>query len=148
VRQVEYWRTKYGQYPFSIDYHYGLHHMKFFHDIYLDVARQLDIPHRHASQYTGAPKKGHLALYDKLNHANISVDYFLYALDRIKKRKYPTEVMLHLGDRAYGEKQFEILVHPRIRRKLAEFSIDMPHAIWMKLQKRPMSLDSFTQTSN
>jgi hypothetical protein len=132
-RQVDFWKTLFGEEPRYLSYHFGMHFIPFLHNIYVAVAQERDLPYRHATQYTGMPARGTLFVYDGLNDGDVTGKRVLTALEKIKKRGKPTEIMVHFGESGYGEVQTRAFLDPRVRSELAHWRIEMPHVLWNRL---------------
>lgn len=133
-RQIDFWKEIYGAYPFYLSYHFGMHYIPLLHTLYADVAKERDIPYRHAAQYTGLPKKHDLAVYDRLNDPLVTPQRVLVALHKINAGGHATDIMVHLGDAQYGHKQVDAFTDARVRHELKNWRIEMPHTIWRRLQ--------------
>lgn len=141
-RQIEFWERIYGEKPYYLSYHFGMHYIPILHEIYAKVARERDIPYRHAAQYTGLPKRGDLAVNDRLNDRFVTPQRLLVVLKKIRESHNVTEVMVHLGDATYGDAQVRMFRDPRVRDELARWNIEMPHVLWRKLQQKRTAQDS------
>ena len=133
-RQIDTWKQLFGKEASYLSYHFGMHFIPFLHSTYVRVANERGIPYRYATQYTGMPARGALAVYDGLNDPDVTGKRVLTALEKIQKRRRPTEIMVHFGESGYGGAQTRAFLDPRVREEISRWHIEMPHTILQRLQ--------------